>query len=141
MYRWFGDVYKVYISFFFSSRRQHTRCALVTGVQTCALPICHRRGAGGRVMDVAPDCSVAASSQLKPLFSPFCLGRINLCNRLVVAPMTRVSSTEDGLATPRLAAYYRAFAEGGFGLVITAGIRSEEHTSELQSLMTTTSAV
>src|SRR3546814_4254862 len=25
--------------FFFSSRRRHTRCALVTGVQTCALPI------------------------------------------------------------------------------------------------------
>src|SRR3546814_9392355 len=42
--------------FFFSSRRRHTRCALVTGVQTCALPIWHRadalrprlrRGAGG----------------------------------------------------------------------------------------------
>src|SRR3546814_8145467 len=28
-----------YIVFFFSSRRRHTRCALVTGVQTCALPI------------------------------------------------------------------------------------------------------
>src|SRR3546814_7207852 len=27
---------------FFSSRRRHTRCALVTGVQTCALPICGR---------------------------------------------------------------------------------------------------
>src|SRR3546814_5446116 len=27
---------------FFSSRRRHTRCALVTGVQTCALPICSR---------------------------------------------------------------------------------------------------
>src|SRR3546814_3561899 len=27
--------------FFFSSRRRHTRCALVTGVQTCALPISH----------------------------------------------------------------------------------------------------
>src|SRR3546814_720400 len=27
--------------FFFSSRRRHTRCALVTGVQTCALPICY----------------------------------------------------------------------------------------------------
>src|SRR3546814_6192159 len=26
--------------FFFSSRRRHTICALVTGVQTCALPIC-----------------------------------------------------------------------------------------------------
>src|SRR3546814_4633591 len=31
--------YVVFIFFFFSSRRRHTRCALVTGVQTCALPI------------------------------------------------------------------------------------------------------
>src|SRR3546814_21153316 len=30
--------------FFFSSRRRHTRCALVTGVQTCALPIYDRTG-------------------------------------------------------------------------------------------------
>src|SRR3546814_3090345 len=29
---------------FFSSRRRHTRCALVTGVQTCALPICGKFG-------------------------------------------------------------------------------------------------
>src|SRR3546814_5859987 len=28
-----------FVSFVFSSRRRHTRCALVTGVQTCALPI------------------------------------------------------------------------------------------------------
>src|SRR3546814_8286604 len=29
----------MYVVFFFSSRRRHTRGALVTGVQTCALPI------------------------------------------------------------------------------------------------------
>src|SRR3546814_1324139 len=29
----------VFVFFCFSSRRRHTRCALVTGVQTCALPI------------------------------------------------------------------------------------------------------
>src|SRR3546814_1567489 len=29
----------LFFCFFFSSRRRHTRCALVTGVQTCALPI------------------------------------------------------------------------------------------------------
>src|SRR3546814_5394414 len=34
------------VNFFFSSRRRHTSCALVTGVQTCALPIsCHSWGA------------------------------------------------------------------------------------------------
>src|SRR3546814_1118182 len=37
-----------FVFFFFSSRRRHTRCALVTGVQTCALPICVERGHGGR---------------------------------------------------------------------------------------------
>src|SRR3546814_8167853 len=31
--------YSICVMFFFSSRRRHTRCALVTGVQTCALPI------------------------------------------------------------------------------------------------------
>src|SRR3546814_10580651 len=31
--------YRCMNSFVFSSRRRHTRCALVTGVQTCALPI------------------------------------------------------------------------------------------------------
>src|SRR3546814_3271845 len=31
----------VFFVFFFSSRRRHTRCALVTGVQTCALPHAH----------------------------------------------------------------------------------------------------
>src|SRR3546814_8898163 len=38
---------------FFSSRRRHTRCALVTGVQTCALPILHFH-AGGLSMAVRP---------------------------------------------------------------------------------------
>src|SRR3546814_8069549 len=32
-------VFSCMVSVFFSSRRRHTRCALVTGVQTCALPI------------------------------------------------------------------------------------------------------
>src|SRR3546814_7162665 len=32
-------VFFVMMLFFFSSRRRYTRCALVTGVQTCALPI------------------------------------------------------------------------------------------------------
>src|SRR3546814_13489773 len=34
----------IFCFFFFSSRRRHTRCALVTGVQTCALPIYFENG-------------------------------------------------------------------------------------------------
>src|SRR3546814_142507 len=44
------------IDFFFSSRRRHTRCALVTGVQTCALPIYWG------VVPPVPGCLVAGSS-------------------------------------------------------------------------------
>src|SRR3546814_1813554 len=35
-------LYLCFCCVFFSSRRRHTRCALVTGVQTCALPISSR---------------------------------------------------------------------------------------------------
>src|SRR3546814_9296657 len=38
--------------FFFSSRRRHTRCALVTGVQTCALPISLAAEAGSAMVIV-----------------------------------------------------------------------------------------
>src|SRR3546814_6975726 len=37
---------------FFSSRRRHTRCALVTGVQTCALPIFDAWGWPGNVREL-----------------------------------------------------------------------------------------
>src|SRR3546814_5261810 len=40
--------------FFFSIRRRHTRCALVTGVQTCALPISAGASPGGRSMIALP---------------------------------------------------------------------------------------
>src|SRR3546814_5138085 len=46
------------IDFFFSSRRRHTRCALVTGVQTCALPILSgtlSRGRRGVILTTAAD--------------------------------------------------------------------------------------
>src|SRR3546814_9974772 len=36
---WLSAIFITGVAFFFSSRRRHTRCALVTGVQTCALPI------------------------------------------------------------------------------------------------------
>src|SRR3546814_10763685 len=39
--------------FFFSSRRRHTRCALVTGVQTCALPICLAASEGVNLVSIA----------------------------------------------------------------------------------------
>src|SRR3546814_7971642 len=43
-------VVREYWLFFFSSRRRHTRCALVTGVQTCALPIYRTAAAERRAL-------------------------------------------------------------------------------------------
>src|SRR3546814_3993152 len=47
----------MFVFFFFSSRRRHTRCALVTGVQTCALPIY-----GQSLEDLARACSIPAEA-------------------------------------------------------------------------------
>src|SRR3546814_2861015 len=46
----------LYIVVFFSSRRRHTRCALVTGVQTCALPILSIRLLGDAASSFAERC-------------------------------------------------------------------------------------
>lgn len=57
-----------------------------------------------------------------PLWSPVQIGSTQLPNRVALAPMTRVSATEEGLATEKMVSYYEAFARGGFALVITEGI-------------------
>lgn len=56
-----------------------------------------------------------------PLFTGRQIGNITLPNRLAVAPMTRVTATEDGIPGERMKAYYEDFARGGFGLIITEG--------------------
>ena len=63
------------------------------------------------------------------LSSTSCFGR-SLPNRTVVAPMSRVSATEDGLATERMQRYYGAYARGGFAVVITEGTYTDEDASQ-----------
>ncbi|NKQ11317.1 oxidoreductase [Pseudomonas sp. SST3] len=55
------------------------------------------------------------------LLEPVQLGQLNLRNRTVLAPMTRVSAEPEGNANELMRDYYQAFAEGGFGLLITEG--------------------
>src|SRR3546814_8024068 len=117
--------------FFFSSRRRHTRCALVTGVQTCALPILARSweppgGGGGttRPKLVAGSGGIVANGQTVPdLGGP--------CDLSPCRPFQHF----DGRITYILDGHSGSI---GSSDVVT---RSEAHTSELQSLMRISYAV
>ncbi|MEU6988573.1 NADH:flavin oxidoreductase [Streptomyces sp. NPDC046324] len=65
-----------------------------------------------------------------PALEPVALAGSTLANRLAVAPMTRVSASEDGTPTEAMARYYSAFASGGFGLVITEGTYTDTQYSQ-----------
>src|SRR3546814_4357232 len=95
------------IFFFFSSRRRHTRCALVTGVQTCALPISSTAGK-------------AVAWRAKP--PPASPHPPNNC------PLSQPRSDHAQYRNPPRQSRDRT-------------ARSEEHTSELQSLMRISYAV
>src|SRR3546814_992169 len=66
-----------FVCFFFSSRRRHTICALVTGVQTCALPI--YEGTGDPILFQHGN---PTSSYLWRNIMPHCagLGRLIACD-------------------------------------------------------------
>ncbi len=61
-----------------------------------------------------------------PLFTPYQIGAHQLMNRTVVAPMTRNSASARGIPTQQMEAYYLNFAKGGFGMIITEGIYTDE---------------
>ena len=64
------------------------------------------------------------------IFSSKKIGVLTLKNRLVVAPMTRVSANEDGTTEELMKNYYQSLAEGGFALIITEGIYTDKHYSQ-----------
>ena len=64
------------------------------------------------------------------LFSPIVINGHTVKNRLSVAPMTRISATQDGRATETMARYYERFARGGFGTVSTEGIYTDQAFSQ-----------
>jgi 2,4-dienoyl-CoA reductase-like NADH-dependent reductase (Old Yellow Enzyme family) len=65
-----------------------------------------------------------------PLFSSATLGKLILKNKVVLAPMTRTSSSENGVPNERNERYYANFAKGGFGLIITEGSYPDEWYSQ-----------
>ncbi|NPD66071.1 NADH:flavin oxidoreductase [Lichenicola cladoniae] len=64
------------------------------------------------------------------IFAPTVINLHAVKNRLSVAPMTRISATQDGRATERMTRYYERFARGGFGTVITEGIYTDQAFSQ-----------
>ena len=58
-------------------------------------------------------------SKLHHLADPITIGKLQLKNRLVMAPMKSRLASDDGLVTPRLIDYYVERAKGGVGLIIT----------------------
>src|SRR3546814_3598838 len=132
--------------FFFASRRRHTRCALVTGVQTWALPIspssdaaCRAVSSSEAIIPAERDGAATPSEVEEIVGRP--LGVARVADILFVEQILHREAdtaeigliTDDGVGervAPEIVAR--------IGTVETA--RSEEHTSELQSLMRTSYA-
>lgn len=66
----------------------------------------------------------------RALFAPIDINGRTVKNRLAVAPMTRITATEDGRVTETMTRYYERFARGGFGTVITEGIYTDQAFSQ-----------
>src|SRR3546814_981078 len=108
----------LFLFFFFSSRRRHTRCALVTGVQTCALPI---------YRPILP-----TSSQIMP----------NILRTAPIAKRRTFKLNKSKRCRPYPSRKQMSILTANLSLLDQAIIlRSEEHTSELQSLMRISYAV
>ncbi|NRA21448.1 MAG: NADH:flavin oxidoreductase [Oceanospirillaceae bacterium] len=60
------------------------------------------------------------------LFKPSKIANTVINNRLAVAPMTRVSAEPDGKVGPLMKGYYENYAIGGFGLIITEGLYTDQ---------------
>src|SRR3546814_9433982 len=141
----------IFCFFFFSSRRRHTRCALVTGVQTCALPILSR----WVEESLHPHFRLALKAdqviydsktehQRLELFENGSFGRVLTLDGVVQ------TTERDEFIYHEMLAHLPILAHGAAKKVLIIGggdgglleeVRSEEHTSELQSLMRISYAV
>src|SRR3546814_1440164 len=132
--------------FFCSRWRRHTRCALVTGVQTCALPISSTQNSGlfdymlplftektgieVRVVAVGTGQAIKNAQN--------CDGDV----LFVHAKAAEETFVAEGYGVSRADVMYNDFViVGPAADPAGAAGRSEEHTSELQSLMRTSYAV
>src|SRR3546814_5517954 len=115
------------VLFFFSSRRRHTSCALVTGVQTCALPIS------------AFTTSIEAREGVDTGISA--ADRARTVSVAIDAGKNRDDIVTPGHVFPLIAVDGGVLVRAGHTEAAVDIARSEEHTSELQSLMRISYAV
>src|SRR3546814_4859868 len=115
------------LTFFFSSRRRHTRCALVTGVQTCALPIWSGR----------------FTNHGEPVTEPHspALGGLEQLRAWMAQGAQPPIGEKLDFTLVEVDAGHAVFEGTPDGSVYNPIGRSEEHTSELQSLMRNSYAV
>src|SRR3546814_8109469 len=125
--------------FFFSSRRRHTRCALVTGVQTCALPILFDVHLMISPIDPYIEAFAKAGADIitvHPEAGPHLHRTLQLIKSLGKKAGV---SLNPGTPADTIDAVI-----GDVDLILCMSVnpgRSEEHTSELQSLMRISYAV
>src|SRR3546814_10228845 len=119
-----------FFCFFFSSRRRHTRCALVTGVQTCALPIYDlARVARFEIGDGFLNLRALARRDVNARGAR---GEIALDDHLADPARATGDERDAAVEAEHLLKVHNA---------IPFSVRSAEHTSELQSLMRNSYAV
>src|SRR3546814_6342634 len=132
---------------FFSSRRRHTRCALVTGVQTCALPIFLHGIEAPNIIHTNTLTESLADVQDKDRFDVV-LANPPFGGKERPEVQQNFSIRTGETAFLFLQHFIKMLKAGGrAGIVIkntflsNSDNRSEEHTSELQSLMRISYAV
>src|SRR3546814_4629748 len=161
-------MYMLFSCFFFSSRRRHTRCALVTGVQTCALPVRSMSQLQARAMDeIKIDQSFVRGLPNDPGAVAIVRSLITLSRGLKLDVIAEGIETEEqrsallklGCRCGQGFLFSKALSFDDFEQCLVkdrtdrpqqdpefrqrhvADDRSEEHTSELQSLMRISYAV
>src|SRR3546814_4700757 len=134
----------IFVIIFFSSRRRHTRCALVTVVQTCALPISRPDRATERAHRVwrcvrsdRSEAACAAAAGAGQSWSKAVAARMLVARARRLGVDAAVRWFINSLLRRGMACRSKARPEARRGeKQVDSGrhIRSEEHTSELQSL-------
>src|SRR3546814_7432796 len=119
----------------FSSRRRHTSCALVTGVQTCALPIPFAKTITDQVATTRLYRNWAVPGLNDPSYPALNAG-MYILGGLASSRLDNLLVRKEQLAVA-VTAYLMPFQHASMvqSYIDVKPGRSEEHTSELQSLM------